>query len=83
MTIYKLDELIQMYQEGTLPEGEKVFKYEAMAGLHKWIHIDELKIQANFNRFYPKENFIEGFRGIINNHHQPEQKEEDDNANNS
>lgn len=81
MTIYTLDELIQMYKEGTLPEGEKVFKYEAMAGLHRWIHIDELKIQANFDTFYPKHNFIEGFRGIVNKHHQP--KDEDDNTDNS
>lgn len=81
INIYKLDDLIKMYMEGTLPEGEKIFKYEAFAGLHKWIHVDELKIQANFNVYYPQQKFIEGFRGIVNTQHA--NKPLDDNTNNS
>jgi len=75
--IYQLKDLIDMYSEGTLPEGEKIFKYEAYAGLHKWIHVDELKIQATFNAYYPQRQYIDGFRGIVNNHHQPPKQEED------
>ena len=78
IAIYKMDDLIDLYLAGKLPEGEKIFKYEASFGLHKWIHIDELKIQANFKAYYPQgQKFIEGFRGIVNNHQQPK-KEEDD-----
>ena len=70
--VYKLDELVDLYLAAKLPEGEKVFKYEASFGLHKWIHLDELRIQANFKAYYPTDQkYIEGFRGIINNHHQP------------
>lgn len=71
MKVYELDDLIQMYEDNTLPEGEKVFKYNASFGIERWIHIDEIKVQANFKTYYPKEKFIEGFRGIINRHHDP------------
>lgn len=81
MTVYELDDLIQMYETNTLPEGEKVFKYKASFGLERWIHLDEIKIQANFKTYYPKEKFIEGFRGIINTHHA--NKPSNDNTNNS
>ncbi len=76
MMVYELEELIKMYEENTLPEGEKVFRYKASFGLEKWIHVDEVKIQANFKNIYPKERFIEGFRGIVNKHHGTEPQPE-------
>jgi hypothetical protein len=76
--IYNLNDLIDFYLQGKLPEGEKIFKYEASFGLHKWIHLDELRIQANFKAYYSTDHkYIEGFRGIVNDHHQPKKKEDD------
>lgn len=71
MIVYDLNDLMKMYDEGTLPEGEKVFKYKAAHGLEKWIHIDELKVQAGFKNIYPGEKFVERFTGIINRQHDP------------
>ena len=79
--IYNLNDLIDLYLAAKLPEGEKIFKYRAAFGLDKWIHLDELRIQANFKAYYPQnQKYIEGFRGMINNHHhqQPPKKKEDD-----
>lgn len=81
MKVYDLNDLIQMYETDTLPQGEKVFKYKASYGVERWIHIDEIKVQANFKMYYPKERFIEGFRGIVNTQHA--NKPADDNTNNS
>lgn len=69
MTVYDLDDLIQMYIEETLPEGEKIFRYRDSHGLEKWIHLDELKIQSGFKKIYPSEKYIERFSGIINRQH--------------
>lgn len=71
MIIYEMEQLIKMYQEGTLPEGEKVFKYRADYGLEKWVHIDELKIQSGFSNIYPNQKFVDRFSGVVNKHHDP------------
>lgn len=71
MIVYEMEELVKMYQEGTLPEGEKVFKYKADYGLEKWIHVDELKIQSGFGNIYPNQKFVDRFTGIVNKHHDP------------
>ena len=40
--VYTISELIEMYNENTLPEDVKVFKYYSAKGEY-WMHIDELK----------------------------------------
>ena len=81
MIVYEMDDLIKMYQEGTLPEGEKVFRYKASYGLERWIHLDELKIQSGFSNIYPNQKFVDRFSGIINTNHT--NKPSNDNTNNS
>lgn len=71
MIVYEMEELIKMYQEGTLPEGEKVFRYKASYGLEKWIHVDELKIQSGFSNIYPSQKFVDKFTGIVSRQHDP------------
>jgi len=63
--VYNLSDLIDLYLAARLPEGEKIFKYQSSPGNTKWIHIDELRIQANFKAYYPTgQKYVEGFRGM-------------------
>ena len=43
--VYTLQELIEMYNQNTLPENVKVFKYQSSKGPY-WMHIDELEKEA-------------------------------------
>lgn len=63
--VYNLNDLIDLYLASRLPEGEKIFKYQSSPGATKWIHIDELRIQANFKAYYSTDHkYIDGFRGM-------------------
>ena len=63
--VYNLSDLIDLYLAARLPEGEKIFKYQSSPGNTKWIHIDELRIQANFKAYYPTDQrYMDRFNGI-------------------